>query len=392
MYSMLFLYIDPGTGSMLFSVAIGMAAAAYFSAKALWIRIKFLFSGKNARSSENRGKSPYAVYSEGNQYWNVFMPVLREFEKRKIRVSYFTSAKDDPAFSGEFAYVSPEYIGEGNKAFARLNFLEADICLMTTPGLDVYQMKRSKGVSHYAHVLHSVDDATSYRLFGLDYFDSVLLSGEYQQKGIRALETKRGIRAKELPVVGCPYLDMLAEKLPLLEKEENHPFTVLVSPSWGPEGILTRCGEQLLDALQKTPWRIIVRPHPQSMKSEKPVLENLQKKYASAANIVWDSGIVFDFAFLFGKPFFYMQKDFSLEMYDAGDLEEIPWKFSVMKEMGRKLTEAMLADIQNIILEESEDRTRAAGRKNAMETAWQFPHDSGKRIVDFMTAKYGETP
>ena len=39
------LYIDPGTGSMLFSLFIGIAAAASFALRALYLRLKFLFSG-----------------------------------------------------------------------------------------------------------------------------------------------------------------------------------------------------------------------------------------------------------------------------------------------------------------------------------------------------------
>ncbi len=144
---------------------------------------------------------------------------------------FLTSSQDDPFFSQKYEHVKSELL-RGNKAFTRLNFLEADVCLMTTPGLDVYQLKRSKGVKHYAHILHAVDDATSYRLFGLDYFDSVLLSGEYQKEHIRLLEKQRGIKEKELIVVGCPYLDILQEKAKdLLQKRVTSlPYC---SPSWG---------------------------------------------------------------------------------------------------------------------------------------------------------------
>lgn len=40
------LYIDPGTGSMLFSILIGAAATLFFVAKAAWIKLKILLSGK----------------------------------------------------------------------------------------------------------------------------------------------------------------------------------------------------------------------------------------------------------------------------------------------------------------------------------------------------------
>ncbi len=160
------LYIDPGTGSALFSILIGAAATIYFLGRALIIKLKVVLSGgktANAVSVEY----PYVIYCEGKQYWNVFKPVLDEFEKCKTGLLYLTSAQDDPVFDTSWNFVKAEYIGEGNRAYARLNLLRAGICLMTTPGLDVYQLKRSKMAKHYAHILHAPSDATMYRLFGL---------------------------------------------------------------------------------------------------------------------------------------------------------------------------------------------------------------------------------
>jgi hypothetical protein len=149
--SPLFAYIDPGTGSMLFSLVMGLAAVSYFFARNLLIKVKFLFTGKNAAISKRRHS--FVIYNEGNQYWNVFRPVLDTFEKRGIAVLYLTSAENDPFFSAAYTHIAGEYIGTGNRAFARLNLLEADIVLMTTPGLEVYQLKRSRAVKHYNSVL-----------------------------------------------------------------------------------------------------------------------------------------------------------------------------------------------------------------------------------------------
>lgn len=51
-------------------------------------------------------------------------------------------------------------IGAGNKAFAKLNFLHAVVVLSTTPGLDVYQWKRSENVDYYIHIFHSAGEVT----------------------------------------------------------------------------------------------------------------------------------------------------------------------------------------------------------------------------------------
>ena len=208
-----FLYIDPGTGSMLFSILIGATASLFFLTKALWLKIKVFFSGKKDGVEIDTSHKPYVIYNEGKQYINLFKPIVEEFERRKMNLSYLTSIKDDPIFNEELEFVEPEFIGEGNAAFAKLNMLSAGIVLMTTPGLNVYQLKRSRRVDYYANIIHAASDPTMMRLFALDFFDAVLLTGDYQIKDIRFLEEQRGITRKELPVVGCPYLDATKEKI-----------------------------------------------------------------------------------------------------------------------------------------------------------------------------------
>ena len=401
----MFLYIDPGTGSMLFSILIGAAATLFFLAKAAVLRIKLLFSGRKNKDAIQHDASfkPYVIYCEGKQYWNVFKPVCDSFEKRAVDLVYYTSAQDDPVFEQKYQHVKPEFIGEGNTAFARLNMLSAGIVLMTTPGLQVYQLKRSRNVQHYSHVLHAASDATMYRLFGIDYFDSVLLTGDYQKADIQKLEAERSLTPKKLVTVGCTYLDVLAEKIAAIPAEENHPFTVLVSPSWGPSALLSKYGEKLLDPLAATGWRIIIRPHPQSKKSEPDMLKKLEKKYDGVKNIEWDynrenifsmkkadimisdfSGIIYDYTFLCDKPVMYVNAELDLRPYDAYDLQKTIWQFDVLKKIGIELKEEHFADIRNVIQNASDSPELAEERRTAKETAWMFPGKAGDNIADFM--------
>lgn len=402
------LYIDPGTGSMLFSILIGAAATVFFLFRALLLKIKFILSGKKDGSAQvDSSYKPYVIYNEGNQYWNTFKPVVEEFEARKIPLEYLTSSKNDPVFDQKYNYVKAEFIGEGNSAFAKLNMLSAGVVLMTTPGLQVYQLKRSKNVKHYSHVLHMPNDATTYRLFGLDFFDSVLLTGDYQATDLRYLEEKRGINKKELVTVGCPYLDVYKQNIAEIPAEENHPFTVLVSPSWGDVGLLKKYGEKLLDPLSKTGWRIIVRPHPQSKKSEAEMLERLTARYKDNPNIVWDyerqnifslkksdimisdfSGIIFDYTFLCDKPVMYVNAGMDLRPYDAYDLDgKELWQYSVLRNFGTELKEEQFANIKEVIQSVSDSKELEEARHAAKAEAWMHEGEAGKNIVDFMISK-----
>lgn len=398
------LYIDPGTGSMLFSILIGATATLYFLGRAAALKLKFLFTGKNAKT--DTATHAYVIYNEGKQYWTMFCQILDEFERREIPVAYLTSAKDDEAFSREWKYVKPEFIGEGNTAFARLNMLSADVLLATTPGLDVYQWKRSKRVKHYSHLVHGIGDVTTYRMFGLDYFDSVLLGGDYQRDAIRALEKLRDLPQKELVTVGSTYMDVLAEKIKLVPAESNHQFTVLLSPSWGPSGILSKYGERLLDPLVASGWRIIVRPHPQSKKSESDMLAMLEERYKDNVNVEWNydrdniyalkksdvmisdfSGIIFDYAFLCGKPVFYANADMNLNIYDAAWLDGKPWHLEAVKRFGIPLRENDFGNIVEIIGKANEDTAISSEREKVKREAWMYQGEAAKRTVDFMIQK-----
>ncbi len=394
------LYIDPGTGSILFSILIGLITTLYFLGKTALIKLKVLIHGKSAQTET--GRKNFVIYSEGKKYWNVFKPICDEFEKNKTELFFYTSEQDDFIFNRNYNFVKAEYIGTGNKAFAKLNLLEADVCLMTTPGLDVYQLKRSKKVKHYSHILHALDDASSYRLFGLDYFDSVLLSGEYQKSAIRELENLRDIKQKDLQVVGCPYLDELNKKISELKIEKRN-FTVLLAPSWGDNGILKKYGAELLDELVQTDWNIIIRPHPQSKSSETSMLKQLEERYKDNPKVSWDykpenldslskadimisdfSSVIFDYCFLFDKPFLYCNNEFDHRPYDSSDLTEEPWKFSILKEIGVELTKENFKNIKEVIESASNSAELKENRQKAKDTAWQNRGNAGKVAYEYL--------
>ena len=400
------LYIDPGTGSMLFSILIGACATLFFLAKAFWLKLKLFFTGGKGQKIDKAYKK-YVIYSEDKRYWNIFKPVLDEFEKRKIEITYYVANDKDPVFEEKYEFVKPEVIGEGNKAFAKLNMLSAGFVLMTTPGLQVYQLKRSKNVKHYSHIFHSPGDPTMYRLFGIDYFDSVLATGMYKEKDVRWLEEHRGIKHKEIVSVGCTYLDVYKEKMEKIPVEENHKFTVLLSPSWGPSAILSRYGEKLLDPLLQTGWNVIIRPHPQSKISEKEMLEKLTEKYKDNKNLIWDynseniysmkkadimisdfSGIIYDYTFLCDKPVMYVNSDMDLGPYDAYDVPgKSPWQVNAVHSFGIELKEDQFKNIAQVIQNASDSEELKKLRADAKAKAWEHQGNAGEEVYNFMIKK-----
>ena len=91
------LYIDPGTGGMLFTILFGLFGVVVFAFRSLMMKVKFRASGGKA-SKMNEKKIPIAIYTDHKRYWNVFEPLLDEFEKRHQKVVYLTGSEDDPVF------------------------------------------------------------------------------------------------------------------------------------------------------------------------------------------------------------------------------------------------------------------------------------------------------
>ena len=405
---MMRLYIDPGTGSMLFAILIGLLGTAAYFLRNVFVKLRFLLSGGAKEKKTEEDRIPYAIFSDHKRYWTTFEPICEEFEKRGEDLVYMTASPDDPALQKQYAHVRCQFIGEGNRAFAKLNFLKADVLLSTTPGLDVYQWKRSKDVRWYAHVLHMPSDATLYRMFGLDYYDAVLCSGQYQIDQIRALEKLRSLPPKDLQLVGLPYLDGLYRRsLELVGKA--HPTTVLVAPSWGPSSILNKYGSRIIQALLSTGYHIVIRPHPQSFTSEKSMIEKLMQEFPEREQLEWNrdndnfdilsrsdimisdfSGVIFDYALVFHGPILYADTSFDVSPYDAWWLEEETWTFKILPKVGRQLKEEDLETIKALIDDTLTGTEYQEGIDQAREESWSHIGESAALIADYLIRKEKE--
>ena len=399
------LYIDPGTGRMLFTVLIGLVGAAIYSLRMLYMKLRFrLTGGKTMHSEEN---IPFVIFSDDKRYWPVFEPICREMDRRGKPVVYMTASEDDPGLNCTYENVKAEFIGSGNKAFAKLNFLKASVVLSTTPGLEVYQWKRSGQVGCYIHIPHAASDITLYRMFGIDYYDAILLSGAYQAKDIRALEKLRQLPEKSLVQVGIPYMDEMAQRLAKAGRAPEHPRTVLLAPSWGDSALLSVYGDKILEALIKTGYHVIIRPHPQSFISEKKLLDDLMARYPQSEQLEWNrdvdnfevlrrsdilisdfSGVIFDFSLVFDKPVIYTDPNFDLSQYDAWWLETPLWTVSALPRLGQQLTGEKLDQLKELIDSCLTDPCYAEGRRQVKKETWAYPGEGAKRTVDFLLSQH----
>lgn len=401
------LYIDPGTGSMLITIVISLLGTVLYFLRNAFMKLKFFAKGEKV--NKNADKIPLVIYSDHKRYWNVFEPICDELEKRGIDTVFMTQSEDDPAFDKEYKHIKTEFIGEGSKGFAKLNNLNAKVVLSTTPSLDVFQWKRSKNVNYYVHIAHMPNDIITYRMFGLDYYDAILLSGEYQKDQIRKLEEIRNLPEKEIEFVGLPYMDSMKERIESNNNSTKHETTVIMAPSWGPNGLLSKYGSKLIDILVDTGYKIIIRPHPQSFTAEKEMIEELQKNYPDSDKLSWNtdtdnfdvlnesdvlisdfSGVIFDFSLVFDKPVIYTEPDFDGSIYDSAWLDEELWTFKILPKIGALLSEDNFENIKEIIDKSISSSEYEEGRNTARKETWMYMGEGKERVVDYLEKTLGK--
>ena len=66
------LYIDPGTGSMLFTILVGVLGTCGYLLRNVWVRLRFFFSGGMKGTHQDGDRIPFVVFSDNKRYWNLF--------------------------------------------------------------------------------------------------------------------------------------------------------------------------------------------------------------------------------------------------------------------------------------------------------------------------------
>ncbi len=206
--------------------------------------------------------------------------------------------------------------------------MDADMVVMTTPGLDNYYIKRSyvRKDIEYVYILHGIASIhLTVNEGSYDHFDSVLCVGQHQVQELRESEKVYGTRKKNLIPCGFGLLDDLIAKYEKSQEKliENSKKRILIAPSWQKDNILDSCLDQILSALLGKGYLIIVRPHPEYKKRYVAKMNAMIERYKDISQeeliietdfssnvtiftadlVITDwSGIAFEFSFSTLKP------------------------------------------------------------------------------------------
>ena len=401
-YKSMVLYIDPGTGSMLIAVAMGIFATLIFALQGITIKVKSLV-GVKGRDMISKNRLKYVIFSDDKRYWNVFKPICDEFDRRGIEVNFWTQSADDPALTENYRYVKTLFIGKGNSGFAKLNTMNAHICLSTTPDLDVTSWRRSKNCEKYIHIFHEPGlNSGGYKMFGLDFYDIILAVSDEQTIGYKELEIKRGIKRKDYVIVGSTYLDEMQNRLNSLPKVNNINKVILVATSWGVNSLLEKYGLDFIDNLKKTGYSIVVRPHPQMYSNNPKLMHQLKERYLNDSQVginndnnnfnalykadllISDfSGIIFDFALVFKKPVMFIGMDRDLSTYDAAWFDDNKQYEKAMLTVAEEINDNNIGSLNKRI----DQIIKSGGRAiddSLLDRFWQERGNAAKNVVNYL--------
>lgn len=309
------------------------------------------------------GKKRIVFYSEKNGFYKYYKNIIEEIIKRtNIIIHYITSDPMDEVFNMESEQFKPYYIGT-NRLIVLMMKLETDICVMTTPDLENYQIKRSylKKDIEYIYVPHDVNSANlSFNKEALDHFDTIFTSGIRNKQEIQEREEKYNLPKKNIIEWGSSVIDNMSVAYKELEKEHSKSVgdakkTILIAPSWQKDNILDSCIEQMLDKLKGLDYHVIVRPHPQYVRHFEAKIDALNQKYEkydievqkdfssnktvyTADLLVTDwSSIAFEYAFSTLKPVLFIDTPMKILNPDYKELSTVPIDLELRNKVGISL-------------------------------------------------------
>ena len=310
-------------------------------------------------------------YSEGKDYWPIFEGIIKILIKETdLYISYITSDKNDIGLGKKINRFSIFFTDEKyvrNWLFANL---EADIVVMTMPDLNQYQLKRSKHNTHYIYLQHALMSLhMAYREGAFNFYDSIFCSGPHHISEIRAIEKKFKLSPKKLYQHGYSRLDSLIKEVGY-PKAKNTPKQILFAPTWGIKAAIeSGVAEKLIDKLLIYGYRVIFRPHPETIKSSFSIIDKILKKHTDNAMLKYDasisslnsyyhsdlmisdwSGAAIEYAFALKKPVIFLDLPKKINNPNYKDINIEPFEVSIRKKIGYvvKLSELSSSLINSI--------------------------------------------
>ena len=337
-------------------------------------KISFGEEWDNLKKFNNLSDSKRSIvfYAENKASMNHFRTLIFELtERMNFQICYITSVKDDPIFTSTNKNILSFYIGEGTARTKFFLTLRAKILVMDMPDLDTYHIKRSKEYPvHYIYLFHSMFSIHSYlRKGALDNYDTIFCVGPHQVNEIRATEKLYELKPKKIVNYGFGRLDTLLQEKEEFEKSDsNMKDLILITPSYGNENLLEKCGIELIDTLLKSNFRVLLRPHFRILRDSKKLIDSIKDKFGKNSNFIFEDGVIpskyfhnsicmisdwsgisMEYAFTCERSVVFIDVPKKILNPDANDLSLEPIEISLRNKIGHIVSPENIENIPTII-------------------------------------------
>ena len=337
-------------------------------------KISFGEEWNNLKKFENLSDFERSIvfYAENEASMNHFRTLIFELtERMNFQICYITSVKNDQILSSKNKNILSFYVGEGAARTKFFLSLRAKILVMDMPDLDRYHIKRSKAYPvHYIYLFHSMFSIHSYlRKGALDNYDTIFCVGSHHVNELRTTEKLYGLKPKTIINYGFGRLDtLLQEKEKFAKPDSNLKDLILITPSYGDENLLEKCGIELIDTLLKSNFRVLLRPHFRTLRDSKELIDSIKNKFEKNPSFIFEDGVIppeyfhnsicmisdwsgisMEYAFTFERSVIFIDVPKKILNPDADDLPLEPIEISIRKKIGHIVSTNNIREIPNII-------------------------------------------
>jgi len=337
-------------------------------------KISFGEEWNNLKKFENLSDFERSIvfYAENEASMNHFRTLIFELtERMNFQICYITSVKNDQILSSKNKNILSFYIGEGAARTKFFLTLRAKILVMDMPDLDRYHIKRSKAYPvHYIYLFHSMFSIHSYlRKGALDNYDTIFCVGSHHVNELRTTEKLYGLKPKTIVNYGFGRLDtLLQEKEKFAKSDSNLKDLILITPSYGDENLLEKCGIELIDTLLKSDFRVLLRPHFRTLRDSKELIDSIKNKFGKNPSFIFEDGVIppeyfhnsicmisdwsgisMEYVFVFERPVIFIDVPKKILNPNADELSIEPIEISIRDKIGNVISTDNIEKIPKIL-------------------------------------------
>ncbi len=297
-----------------------------------------------------------SFFSTQAQYFSYYQGLLEELIKRENKITYLTGDTKVIRFFDSFPEIAIHY----SKKLLPIAFplLTSPAVVTTIPDIQQYAVKRSFAGTNYVYVFHSlVSTHMMYRKGAFNYYDTVFCAGPYHADEIRSTEQIYNLPKKKLYEVGYYRLEKIHAQHQMYRTQEKPDKTqplVLIAPGWQKQNIIDTCASELICALLKEGFTVVLRPHPMTIAHQREKVQEIEAKFLAEKNFSVDietssehylhaadimicdwSGVALEYAFGTERPVLFIDLPPKVYNPEYQKLGSQPFEISLRNQIGK---------------------------------------------------------